>query len=152
MSVFISLSLWFHVAISPGVIAQSLNSTLHGGQRACFGSAVTFTCETRGSDAIAWTSDAYIGPQQLGFVATRSNRGDTLSSVSHPSTLATLTGVYMDQGVMVLVSTLQITTITDPQNASVTCIHALSGNTNTTNFQVIGKSFLKLDVLCQDTM
>ena len=109
---------------------------------------VIFTCETRGSDAITWTSDAYIGPQQLGFVAARSNQGDTLPSVSNPNTLATLTREYDDQGTLVLVSTLQITTLPDPQNASVTCIHEDSGNTNTTNFQVVGKFCFVPKLLC----
>ena len=144
---FPSLSLSLRAAISPGVIAQSLTTTLHGGQPACRGSVVTFTCETRGSNVIVWISDTYIGSEQLGFVAATSSPGDTRTSLSNPNTLATLTSEYEDQGMTVLESTLRITALPDPQNASATCIHAVSGNTRTIYFQVIGESYD--NILCQ---
>jgi hypothetical protein len=119
---------------------------LHNGNQACLGSEVLFTCETRGSDVIAWMSDAYIGSGgvQLGFVAAGSSPGDTRRSGSNPDTISTLTREYEHQGMTVLESTLRITVLPAPQNASVTCIHTVSGESRTANFQVIGKSFLEV--------
>ena len=86
-----------------------MSSTLHDGQLACRGSEVTFTCETQGSDAIAWRSDTYIGSGvQLVFVAAGSNQGDTRTSPSNTDTLATLTREEDDQGTLVLESTLRM--------------------------------------------
>ena len=137
-----SLLLILYAAISPVAIAQSLTSTLVDGQFACLGSRVTFTCVTRGSGGIAWTSDTYIGPNgaQLAFVADFDNQGDTQTSPSNADTVATLTRKQEDQGVTVLESTLSINPLPDPQNASVTCIHTASGQRDTISFQVIGKS------------
>ena len=108
---------------------------------------VTFTCVTRGSDAIAWTSDVYIGAGgvQLGFVADLSNPGDRRTSVSNTDTVAMLTREYDDQGIMVLESELRITPLPDPQTATVACIHVVNGERKIANFQVIGKSFLNKD-------
>ena len=69
-----------------------------------------------------------------------SNPGETRTSVSNPDSVATLTMEYEDQGMTMLESTLLITPLSDPQNASVTCIHSASGERSTTTFQVIGKS------------
>ena len=129
-------------AISPVIVAQSLTSTLKNGQFACLGSSVTFTCVTRGSGGIAWTSDTYIGTNgfQLRFEADFDSPGDIQTSSSNGDTVATLTGEQEDQGETVLVneSTLSINPLPDPQTASVTCIHTTSGQRNTSTFQVIG--------------
>ena len=98
---------------------------------------------TRGSDAIAWTSDAYIGTNraQLVFEAGLDSQGDTSTNSFNVDTVATLTRVQEDQGVTVLESTLSINPLPNPQTASVTCVHTTSGRRNTTTFQVIGKLF-----------
>ena len=130
-------------AISPVVVAQSLTNTLTNGQFACLGSRVTFTCVTRGSVGIAWTSDTYIGLNraQLVFEADFDSPGDIRVSASNMDTVATLTREQEDQGVTVLESTLSINPLPDPQNASVTCVHTASGQRDTITFQVIGKLF-----------
>ena len=139
---FISLILILCAAISPVVIGQSLTSTLENGQFACLGSRVTFTCVTRESGGISWTSDAYIGPNgaQLIFEAEFDNPGDVRVSASNANTVATLTREQEDQGETVLESTLSINPLPDPRTASVTCVHIDSGQRNTITFQVIGKS------------
>ena len=85
----------------------------------------------RGSGGIAWTSDAYIGPNgvQLLFDAKFDSPGDVLTSVSRMDTVATLTGTgeQEDQGEPVLESMLSINPLPDPQNTSVTCVHTTSG-------------------------
>ena len=133
-----SLLLILCAAISPAVIAQSLTSTLENGQFACRGSRVTFTCVTRRSGGIAWTSDTYIGPNgaQLVFETDFSSPGDTRTS---ESTVATLIREQEDQGETVLESTLSINPLPNPQIASVTCIHTASGQRDNVTFQVIGK-------------
>jgi hypothetical protein len=98
---------------------------------------------TRGSSGIAWTSDTYIGPNgfQLVFGTNFDSPGDTCTSVSNVDTLARFVSYQEEQGVTVLESTLSIIPLSDPQNASVTCIHTASGQRNITTFQVIGKLF-----------
>ena len=117
-----------------------MTSTLVNGQFACRGSRVTFTCVTRGSGGIAWTSDTYIGPNgaQLVFETDFSSPGDTRTS---ESTVATLIREQEDQGETVLESTLSINPLPTPQIASVTCIHTTSGQRDNVTFQVIGKLF-----------
>jgi hypothetical protein len=129
-------------AISPVVIAQSLTRTLENGQLACRGSRISFTCVTRESGGIAWTSDTYVGPNnfQLRFDDFNS-QGSVRTSASNVDTVARLTSNREDQGVRVLESTLSIVLLSDPQTASVTCIHTASGQRNVTNFQVIGTLF-----------
>ena len=141
--IYLSYSGILCAAISPVVLGQSLTSTLENGQFACRGSRVTFTCVTRGSGEISWTSDTYIGPNgaQLIFEAEFDNPGDIRTSLSNGDTVATLTGEQEDQEVTVLESTLSINPLPDPQNASVTCIHTDSGQRSTITFQVIGKLF-----------
>jgi hypothetical protein len=98
---------------------------------------------TRGSSGIAWTSDTYIGPNgvQLVFGANFDSLGDIHTSASNVDTVARFISNQEEQGVTVLVSTLSINPLPDPQNASVTCIHTASGQRDTINFQVIGKLF-----------
>ena len=98
-----------------------------------------FTCETRGSPIIAWTSEEYIerGATQLNF-ATFNSIGATKTSPIHPNTIATLTNNTMEDGVQVLVSELRIRALSQFLNSSVTCIHIGNGTTNTTMFQVFG--------------
>ena len=152
---FISLILILCAAISPVAIAQLLTSTLENGQFACLGSSVTFTCVTRGSGGISWTSDAYIGPNgaQLVFEAEFDDPDDIRVSASNMNTVATLTREQEDQGVTVLESTLSINPLPNPQTAFVTCVHIDSGRRNTSTFQVIGKSINAVQNIltaCQD--
>ena len=128
------------ISESPVIVAQSLTSTLENGQFACLGSSVAFTCVTRGSGGIAWTSDAYIGTNgfQLRFEADFDSPGDIQTSSSNGDTVATLTREQEDQGETVLESTLSINPLLNPQNASVTCVHTTSDQRDTITFQVIG--------------
>lgn len=124
----------------PVVIGQALNSTLES-EFACLGSRVTFTCETRGSDGIAWASNTYVGPGgvRVGFVAGISSPGEVRTSVSNVDTVATFIEEREEQGMTILKSMLEITPLPEPQNASVTCIHTANVERSTINFQVISK-------------
>ena len=79
-------------AISFTTVAQNISGPLLEGQFVCSG-VINFTCETRGSPIIAWSSDVYIGEggAQLGFAAGANNPGDTRISSIIQDTVATLT-------------------------------------------------------------
>lgn len=124
------------------ISTQTVNvtSTLRDGEVACAHSNVTFTCVTRGSSSMAWSSEDYIGPgnTQLGF-STFSRVGATSVSSTFPTTVATFTQKFMDGQVQVLVSTLDIVVSSASSSLkSVTCRHNDDGLTNTTSFYVIG--------------
>ena len=63
------------VHLAPNVVSQELNNTLHstitGGSVAFSGENVTFTCVVRGSNAMEWTSEQYIGTggRRLEFIS-----------------------------------------------------------------------------------
>ena len=103
------------------------------------GDEVNITCEIRGSDALAWTGDEYIGAYGvlLGFISFNSI-GVTRTSLMNPNTIATLINKTVVEGVEVLVSQLRITAQSQFFNSSVTCIEASSGIRNTTRLHVLG--------------
>ena len=108
---------------------------------------VSFTCETRGSFAIAWTSDEYIGPggTQLLFAAGASVVGETRRSGLIPETVTNLTYNAVENGVQVLVSILTINVTQNSSGGSVTCTHVGDGTMETIDFEVIGK--IKFDTI-----
>ena len=122
------------------IVAQSVSSTLINGTIACPGEIV-FTCETRGSPIIAWSSEEYVAPGnvQLAFAGQVNEVGDTRNSTSIQGTVATLTNNMLDEnGTRILVSILRIVATTDSPMASVNCIHIGDNSINTTSFKVIG--------------
>ena len=118
------------------VNSQILSSNLTG-EPLCPGDIATFTCETRGSYILVWSSDEYIGSSgtQLEFL-TIDIVGRVLVSPINPNTFATLISNTIEDGVRVLVSTLRIRALSQFLNSSVTCT---SLNTATTkSVQVLG--------------
>ena len=115
---------------------------------------VSFTCETRGSFAIVWSSEQYIGSgnAQLAFAAGASDVGEIRRSRSNSQTFATLTQSYNNSGVQVLISELHISVPPDSPNASVSCMHVGDGNISSIDFQVIGKLEFNLIILSNLTM
>ena len=100
---------------------------------------MTFTCETRGSPILAWTSNEYIerGGTQLEF-ATFNDVGDTRISPVNPNTIATLIAKFYENGIGVLRSTLRIRALSEFLNSSVNCLHIVDGTMNTSWVLVIG--------------
>ena len=98
---------------------------------------MTFTCETRGSPILAWTSDEYIerGGTQLEF-ATFNDVNDTRISPVNSKTIATLIANFEENGVRVLRSTLRIRALSGFLNSSVNCLG--DGTMNTSRILVIG--------------
>ena len=69
---------------------QTLSSNLTG-EPLCPGEIVIFTCETRGSAILAWTSDEYIESDGTRMeLATFNDVGDTRTSPINSNTVATL--------------------------------------------------------------
>ena len=126
------------------VYCQSLSRDLPE-EPLCPGQVVIFTCETRGSPILAWTSEEYIeqGGTQLEF-ATFNAVNFTRVSPVNPNTIATLIENRNESGVRVLVSTLHIRTLSGFLDSSVTCMHIGDGTTNTSRVQVVGMTWGKL--------
>lgn len=105
----------------------------------CPGEVVVLTCRTRGSSALAWTSDEYIEPggTRIEF-GTFNDIGQTKRSPINPNTVATLTRKTSEDGMDVLVSELRIITRSQFLNSSVTCIHVRNGTMSTRIIQVLG--------------
>lgn len=97
---------------------------------------INFTCVTRGSSVLAWSSDDYIGVGvRLEFLSILS-LGTTMQSFVNPGTVAILINVSMENGETVLESTLRITASSQFSSSSVSC-HNISGGINSTTFQII---------------
>ena len=94
-----------------------------------------FTCVTRGSSILAWSSDEFIGDDvQLEFTSL-----DAPGSTIHSgATFATLISITIENEV-VLKSTLQITASSQFPTSSVACRHIDSGRINSTTFSVAGE-------------
>ena len=117
---------------------MTLSSTLNG-SFACPGEVV-FTCEIRGSQALAWSSDQYIGTggSQIIFAAYTHNESTVRRSLTVPTTFAILTVNINQTQNMTLKSELHIFVLPNSPPASVTCHHIGDYLDNTTNFQIIG--------------
>ena len=106
----------------------------------CPGNVLTFTCETRDSPIIAWTSDDYIearGTQlEFGRIA---SVGDTLLSPVNPNTSATLTENGVIDGVAILESQLRITLSPEYPSSNVACIHVGNGIRREIRFNLLGR-------------
>ena len=116
----------------------TLVSTLSAAHVVCGGENVTFTCETRGSTILAWSSDDYIGRNgiQIQFLYIENS-----DKVRRPNayTVAELTDVHWEGEVVVMTSVLSIRVQPDNSNSSVTCHSTgMADETNTTQFQLSG--------------
>ena len=131
-------------------MAQEITTnSLVNGRSVCPGSRINFTCETRGSYAIAWSSEEYIGSgnAQLLFAAGASNVGDITRRNNLVEAEAHLTRNDLENGTRVLVSTLYITIQSNPPRATITCMHVGDGTEDTIPFQVTGKSTKSITII-----
>ena len=133
--------MYIYTGILSAVVAQTITTTdLQNGGYVCPDQDISLDCTTRGSTSIAWRSEEYIGDQLL-FSAMLQVEGESTNSSSVPSTVATLTRKYTDNGVQVLESTLRIVPSLNHLNSTVTCAHSDSGTTDQFVVQVVGKYF-----------
>ena len=123
--------------------AQELNSTLHttttGVLVAYDGETVIFTCETRNSRTIAWSSNDYIGTGGTRLELTDVESEGTYRNASTGRASAVLISVDRSvQGMTILVSQLHIAIVSTYQTSSVTC-HSVGGDeSNTITFYMRG--------------
>ena len=129
----------FYTAIFPAGFTQRIISPQPDAvQDLCPGDIVTFTCETRGSPIIAWTSEEYIerGATQLDFATFNSIGTEEISPVN-PNTVATLINNTIEDGVQVLVSQLRIIVSATFSTSTVTCIDIGTGTINPIMIQLL---------------
>ena len=116
-----------------------INSTINDGDIVCSGQVITFTCETRGTEVLAWTSNDYIGQgSRLEFADF--NNIDLTRRGAITGTVATFITNTVVDGTIVLVSQLKIV-IPDSEtfsNPSVSCVHVRDDISQTINFRSLG--------------
>ena len=136
MFAVITVTINIVLAISP--MNVTINSTISSGQLVCPGDQVNFTCETRGSDIIAWTSKEYIGSGgarvEFSFLDVKTMKVDQ-------NTVATLISADNVNGIRTLISRLTITVSPSYQNPSITCLHVGRLINATISFVVPGKYY-----------
>lgn len=88
----------------------------------CPGNVLTFVCETRGSNSLAWESESYIGGIPVSFSRISSNEIKVINN----NVSANLVMNYATNGVRVLRSVLNITVSKDIKNDiphMITCVN-----------------------------
>lgn len=118
----------------------TINSTISSEQPVCPGNQVNFTCETRGSDIIAWTSIEYISPLTGGTRIEFSAFDVGVIRRIDKNTVATLVSAADDiKNVSSLISLLIIKVSPLYRNPSITCLHVGRLINATVSFVVPGK-------------
>ena len=118
---------------------QMISSMVVDGESVCLGREINFTCQTSGSQSIAWTSSQYIDPDgsRLDF-AQFNTVGQTKPSPINPNTTATLINKTNETGIDVLLSELRIIIIPQFDTFSVSCSRD-NGIETTISLRLLGK-------------
>ena len=114
-----------------------LNPSVPDGSAVYVNQPVTVQCTTRGSQAMAWRSDEYIGSgQQLTF-----NLGSTpgATDTSQNGAQATFVRMYNDNGDLMLQSILRISVASIYSSFTVTCRNIDTGSTESVTYQTLSK-------------
>ena len=120
----------------------TINSTISSERPVCPGDQVNFTCETRGSDIIAWTSVEYINPQTGGARIEFSAFDVGVIRRIDKNTVATLvSAVDSVNEIQTLISLLTIKVSPLYRNPSITCLHVGLLINATVSFVVPGNFF-----------
>ena len=132
------------VVSTVNVSAQELSSTLHttitGVPVAFEGEIVSFTCETRNSGNLAWSSNDYIGTGGNRLELIAADPQGTSRTVQ--TGLANATLIRVDQSVPILVSELHVRVVARYQTSSVTCHNIGTDETSNITFYVAGMQAL----------
>lgn len=99
---------------------MTLSSSIDGPNDAKPGQMVTLECRTYGSGLLEWASDEYIGSRNL-LIVSHHQASDIVTSDVNQNTTARRLSVTVDEGVIVLVSELQIIVSALYSNATITC-------------------------------
>jgi hypothetical protein len=114
-----------------------ITSTISSERPVCAGDQVDFTCETQGSDIIAWISKEYINSGDSDVEFSSFDVG-TVTKINQ-NTVATLVSAGRVNGVRTLISRLTIIVSPLYQNPSITCLHVGRLINDTVSFVVPGK-------------
>ena len=107
---------------------------------ACPGDRLNFTCRTRDSPILAWSSDEYIGQNNpLEFLIIDDPGVVRLSSVD-PNTVAVLMSVSYENGIPIITCNLSIAVLSSivDHNHSVMCMNVGVGTMHITTFTHAG--------------
>ena len=113
----------------------TLTSTLTDGLVAYGGEEIVFTCTTRYSNLLQWSSNEYIGSDGYNIQVFNGTLG---TDVRRGSAHATLVRAAFENGVLVLVSELRIRASTMHPTASIQCDNNGRGSSQTIRFNSIG--------------
>lgn len=138
ISSFISVLIVFAASVSAQQLSSTLHITVTGVQVVYDGEIVNFTCVTRNSSIIAWSSDDYIGTQgtRLELIAAESLGTTKIASTGLAN--ATLISVNESTPERILVSMLRIRITSRYQSSSVTCHSVGTGGSDTIKFYMAG--------------
>jgi hypothetical protein len=106
------------------------------GSKVCPGDAISFTCHTRGSTILDWSSIQYIGELGIQLELTVEDKPGYLRTGNTVTTIATLLSTDTDNDI--IVSTLRIRASANMTYPSVTCAHRDSGRSKMLTFQYLG--------------
>ena len=135
--------------------SQELYSTLrldkNGVPYAFVGESITFTCRVERSNSIGWSSKEFIGMNRVDFASVEPD--GTTRPPTESGAVAQLISSSRVNGIVTLVSQLQITVQSLYQVASVTCHNIGIDTINTFSFRMAGKIYTyKVEVKFLQTM
>ena len=132
-------SLLMYIRFISALQNVTLTSTLTDGLVAYGEQEIVFTCTTRGSSILQWSSNEYISRDGNNIQVYNGTLG---SDVQRGSAHATLVRASFESGVLVLVSELRIRVSTLHPTATVECNNNGHGSSRTITFNSIGTTFL----------
>ena len=137
MNIHCSIGRFWQRAAYAEAQKPQVSSSLESGQYPCPGQNITFTCVTRRSKVLAWSSDEYIGTggSQLHSKYV-DQEGHVVYSSSVPSTFVTLVSKTRENGSLILKSQLHITVSSTPAN--ITCEAVDVGTKDNIDFRALG--------------
>ena len=134
---YVFVPFFFTIALSSENVI--LTSTLADDHTAPPEEEIIFTCTTRGSSILQWSSIEYIDSDGYNIQIYNSTLGN---DVQRGSAHATLVRAAIENGVLVLVSELRIRVSTLHPIATIECNNNGHGSSQTITFNSIGTIFL----------
>lgn len=132
----LSPALLHHVSPQLVALTSSLNRPVAYPQQ-----EITFTCETKGSHIIAWSSNHYIGGNGAQLELTTATDADHMAtSLIDAMTIATLVNITEEDGMTILVSELRIKVLPQYFISSISCHNVGHNTASTSTFQRASES------------
>ena len=115
----------------------TLTTSLSKDKIAIFEQPITFTCVTRGSGILEWSSPEYIGEEGITIQLVSVNCVGTNTSSSNELAVATCKNVINDYGSEIIESELYIKASELFSMSTVTCINNARGSLDSIQFQAV---------------